>query len=118
MSSIIGSEPSNFEEARAEQVWQDSITEEYNSTLKNDVSKIVLRLVRKSAIDSRQVYKIKHAADGSIEKYKVKFIVRGFSRKEGVYYDENFLPKLQGILSLEPSCPLHQFLLGLYTRWM
>jgi hypothetical protein len=65
MSSIIGSEPSNFEEARAEQVWQDSITEEYNSTLKNDVSKIVLRLVRKSAIDSRQVYKIKHALMGA-----------------------------------------------------
>ena len=36
------------------------------------------------------IYKIKHATYGSIEKYKARFVARGFSQKEGIYYEETF----------------------------
>ena len=44
-------------------------------------------------MNSKWMYKIKHAADGSIEKYKARFMARGFSRKEGINYEETFAPE-------------------------
>jgi len=66
--------------------------EEYQSIMKNGVWEIVPRLQGKSLVTSKWIYKIKHVADGSIEKYKARFVARGFSQKEGVDYDETFAP--------------------------
>ena len=36
------------------------------------------------------LYNQNHAKDGSIEKYKEKFMARGLSQKEGIDYEETF----------------------------
>ena len=41
-------------------------------------------------VSSKWIYKIKHAVDGIIEKYKAIFVARGFSQKEGIDYEETF----------------------------
>jgi hypothetical protein len=66
------------------------MTEECNSILKNDVWEIVLRPAGKSVIDSRWLFKIKHWADGSIEKYKTRFVTGGLFQRMGVDYDKIF----------------------------
>jgi hypothetical protein len=79
LNTVIDSEPSTFVEAFKHQVWKDVMNEEYDSILKNDVWTIVPRPHGKSVVTSKWLYKIKHATDGSIEKYKARFVDRGFS---------------------------------------
>ena len=68
------------------------MVKEYDSIVKNSAWDIVPRPVDKSVVGSRWIYKVKQAVDGSVEKYKAKFVARGFSQIEGINYDENFAP--------------------------
>ena len=58
--------------------------------MKNDVWDIVPKPENKSVVSSKWIYKIKHVVHGCIEKYKVIFVARGFSKKEGIDYEETF----------------------------
>jgi hypothetical protein len=64
--------------------------EEYQSIINNDVWEIVPRPKNKDVVSSKWMYKIKHTLDGSIEKYKPRFVDRGFSQKEGIDYEHMF----------------------------
>jgi hypothetical protein len=64
--------------------------EEYQSIMKNDVWEVVPRPEGKLVVTSKWMYMIKHAADGSIENYKVRFVATVFSQKEGEDYEETF----------------------------
>jgi hypothetical protein len=90
MCDLIENEPTCFEEAIQKKEWVDAMTEEYQSIIKNDIWEIVSRPKNKNAVYSKWIYKIKHVADGSIEKNKARFVARGFSQKEGINYEETF----------------------------
>jgi hypothetical protein len=90
MSHIIDIEPSCHGEAAGQQVWQDAMIEEYQSIMNNHVWDIVPRPKGNSIVTSNWIYKIKHAADGSFEKYKTRFVARGFFWVEGIDYEETF----------------------------
>ena len=62
MSQLISTEPSTYKEATSQHVWIDAMSEEYSSIIKNNVWNIQMAL------------QIKHAADGSVEKYKARFL--------------------------------------------
>jgi hypothetical protein len=55
------------------------VVEEYDCIVKYSAWEIVPRPIDKSMVASRWIYKVKQAADGSVEKYKARFVVRGFS---------------------------------------
>lgn len=62
------------------------MVEEYSSIMKNDVWDVVQRPEGKLVVSSKWIYKIKHVVDGSVEKLKGRFEVRGLSQKEEVDY--------------------------------
>eukprot|EP00253_Pinus_taeda_P036537 PITA_36537 len=64
--------------------------EEYNSIMVNDVWEVVSRPQDRSVVRSRWIYKIKYAANSSVEKYKANFVAKGHAQKEGIDYEETF----------------------------
>ena len=56
------------------------MVEEYDSIVKNSVWEIVPRPIDKSVVGLRWIYKVKQAANGSVEKYKANFVDQGFSK--------------------------------------
>jgi hypothetical protein len=68
------------------------MVEEYDSIVKNNVWDIVPRPIDKSVVGSRWIYKVKQVVDGSVEKYKARFVAQGFSQIEGIDYGETFAP--------------------------
>ena len=73
--------------------------------MKNDVWDVIQGPEGKSVVTSKWIYKIKHAVDRTIEKYKTIFVACGFSQKEGIDYEETFAPlvrytSIRSILSL------------------
>jgi hypothetical protein len=92
MCDLVDHQPTSYEEAAQRKEWVEAMTEEYQSIMKNDVWDIVPKPKDKSVVSSKWIFKVKHAADGSIEKYKARFVARGFSQKEGIDYEETFAP--------------------------
>ena len=93
MTELINSKPSSFVEDDAQHdVWQEAMVEEYESIMKNHVWEVVPRQQGKKVVGSRWIYMVKHATDESVEKYKVRFVAKGFSQKEGIDYEETFAP--------------------------
>ena len=89
--------------------------EEYHSIMKNDVWEIVPRPEGKSLVTSRWLYKLKHAADGSVQKYKARFVARWFPQVKGINYDETFVSvarytSIRGLISIaaEMGWKIHQ----------
>ena len=90
MCDLLEEEPTCLEEAIQRKEWADDMTEEYQSIIKNNVWEIVPRTKSKDVVSSKWLFKIKHAVDGSIEKYKARFVSHGFSQKEGIDYEDTF----------------------------
>jgi hypothetical protein len=92
MRKCIMTKPSSFQEAVQDPTWVDAMVEEYDSIVKNSAREIVPRPIDKSVVGSIWIYKEKQAANGSVEKYKARFVAQGFSQIEGIDYDETFAP--------------------------
>ena len=79
MCDLVDKEPTSYEEAVHKKEWVELMMELYQSIMKNDVWDIFPKPKGKSVVSSKWIYKINHADDGFVEKYKARFVARGFS---------------------------------------
>lgn len=88
-------EPKNYNEAiqSDEKVeWLTAMQEEIESHQRNGTWEIVSLPAGKTPIGCKWVFKVKTSASGELERYKARFVARGFSQKYGEDYDEVFAP--------------------------
>jgi len=66
------------------------MVEEYSSIMTNDVWEVVPWPIDRLVVGSRWIYKIKYVVDESMEKYKARFVAKGYAQNEGIDYEETF----------------------------
>eukprot|EP00253_Pinus_taeda_P031026 PITA_31026 len=88
------------------------MVEEYDSIVRNSVWDVVPRPENKLGVISYWLYKVKQAADGSVEKHKEILVSHGFSQIE----EEVYIEKLEGFETFDCEshvCRLKRALYGL-----
>ena len=85
-------EPISFQEAIANKKWKDAMDEEIRAIEKNDTWELTKLPKRHKPIGVKWVYKTKRKANGDVERHKARLVVKGYSQRHGIYYDEVFAP--------------------------
>jgi hypothetical protein len=83
-------EPSSYKEAILDPLWQQAMDEELSALHKIDTWDLVPLPPSKRVVGCRWVYKIKTNSDGLIERYKARFVAKGYSQQYGMDYEEKF----------------------------
>ena len=83
-------EPVDHEEALKESKWKDAMKEELLMIEKNKTWELVDRPQERKVIGVKWVFRTKLNADGSVNKYKARLVVKGYAQFFGVDYSETF----------------------------
>lgn len=72
--------------------WRDALHDELSSLIENHTWEFVQLPLGKSAIDSKWTFKTKRNAKGDIERCKARLVVKGYTQRYGIDYEETFSP--------------------------
>jgi hypothetical protein len=113
-SSLASLLPCSTRVALADANWRAAMTNEYKALVDNGTWCLVPRSPRTNVISGKWVYKHKYRADGSLARHKARWVVRGFSQRHDINYDETFSPVVKSatirvVLSIvaSRSWPIH-----------
>ena len=72
--------------------WEMAMKSKYNSILANETWDLTPLPKGKQALPCKWVYKRKYIVEDIKPKYKARLVAKGFKKKEGMNFDEIFLP--------------------------
>ena len=89
------SEPKSYKEAKNSTNWPDwekAFEEEIKSLQENNVWQVVPRPQSRKVVGGKWVCKVKGDALGQVERFKARYVAKGFTQIKGLDYDETFAP--------------------------
>jgi len=114
-ASSLSPVPRSYRGGLADPNWRAAMQEEYDALLMNHTWDLVPRPPQSNVVSGKWVFKHKFKADGTLEQYKARWVLRGFTQRPGIDFDETFSPVVKPAtvrtvlsLSLSRSWPIHQ----------
>lgn len=81
-----------MQEALTDPRWKSAINEEMKSLQKNNTWDITDLPPGKKPVGCRWIYTVKYKVDGTIERYKVRLVAKGYTQTYVIDYTETFAP--------------------------
>ncbi|WVZ93585.1 hypothetical protein U9M48_039553 [Paspalum notatum var. saurae] len=107
--------PFSVRDALADPYWRRAMEEEYKALLANQTWDLVPPPPGGNVVTGKWIWIHKRRADGTLDRYKARWVLRGFTQRPGVDYDETFSPVVKPAtvrtvlsLALSRSWPVHQ----------
>nr|GEW74089.1 putative ribonuclease H-like domain-containing protein [Tanacetum cinerariifolium] len=108
--------PANTEQALKSKHLKDAMEEEIKALIKNNMWEKRVLPPGKKTVRYRWVVTIKYKLDGTIERYKVRLVAKGYTQTYGIDYSETFSPvakintmRVFIFVAANKGWPLHQF---------
>ena len=92
LSIVSHTEPTTYAEANKFTCWKQVMQTEIAALENNGTWKLVDLPPNVKPIGCRWIYKIKHHADGSIERHKARLVAKGYNQVEGLDYFDTYSP--------------------------
>ncbi|KAK2390516.1 putative mitochondrial protein [Trifolium repens] len=90
LSLSADDEPASYQQASQHDCWVKAMNNELDALRQNKTWIFVDAPPHVKPIGSRWVYKIKHKADGTIERYQARLVAKGYNQIEGIDFFETF----------------------------
>ena len=84
--------PSSYRGGLADPNWRAAMAEEYQTLIDNGTWRLVPRPPGANVVTDKWIFKHKYHSDGTLARHKAHWVVRGFSQRHGIDYDETFSP--------------------------
>jgi hypothetical protein len=111
----LSSIPRTYRATLADPNWHVAMEAEYSTLLTNDTWDLLPRPPRANVMIGKWVFKNKFKADGTLERYKARWVLRGFTQRPSVDFAETFSLVVKPAtvrtvlsLALSRSWPIHQ----------
>jgi hypothetical protein len=121
--------PKTFRAALADPNWRAAMEDKYRALLSNNTWDLVARPPGTNIVSGKWIFKHKLHPDGTLDRYKARWVVCGFTQRPGIDFDETFSPVVKPAtvrtvlsLALSRQRPVHQldvknaFLHGILTE--
>jgi hypothetical protein len=106
--------PSSIHATLIDPNWRRSMEEEFVALIANNTQDLVPCPIGSNVIIGKWIFKHKFSSDGSLEWYKARWVLHGFTQQPSVDYDETFNPALKPTtvytvlsLAISRSSPVH-----------
>jgi hypothetical protein len=114
-SSTLSPVPTSVRATLTDPSWRRAMEEEYDALIANNTWELVPRPVGSNVVTGKWIFKHKFNSDGTLKRYKARWVLRGFTQRPGINYDETFSPVIKSAtvhtvlsLAVSRSWSIHQ----------
>ncbi|MCO5554598.1 hypothetical protein L7F22_008129 [Adiantum nelumboides] len=91
-SIVQHEEPTTYKVASTQKEWKEAMDKEMDALYKNGTWNLGPLPHNKKAIGCKWLYKLKFNKEGTVDRYKVRLVAKGFAQQHGLDYDETYAP--------------------------